>query len=361
MRVLVVTRRTHALNPRGLLARGRHPHRMTACLRTKWARSSRAQVTFIEFGIVVRPFQPRRVWIGSAFGGVTGSSPYWRFRSRAGSSVAGAVRRPHQRFPGFVAEPARYHPATRRLATADAPQAPASILAVDDCNSPQTDPSHRAQRRLGRAARPAPTCGTERQLPRRRAPSSTRSAATGRSPSTPRAAHSTRNAILLAPAEIGTRRRRLTAERLGRPRSSRRLAHARGIEPAPWLPPIPVTTATARARASPFAAASSTWRACSPTAACCTLLLGRMSSIRTSCGSLTTPAAISSHSIESRLLTYVDGRLRVEGMHAFLASRGIHLARRRRTTTPTETAYGLAQRKGRTVERAHSRRGAWPR
>ena len=32
------------------------------------------------------------------------------------------VRHPHQRFPGFVAEPARYHSASGRPATADAPQ-----------------------------------------------------------------------------------------------------------------------------------------------------------------------------------------------------------------------------------------------
>jgi hypothetical protein len=47
------------------------------------------------------------------------------------------------------------------------------------------------------------------------------------------------NAILLAPAEIRTRRRRLTAERQASASLLRRLARARGVEPAPWLPAIP--------------------------------------------------------------------------------------------------------------------------
>jgi hypothetical protein len=42
-------------------------------------------------------------------------------------------------------------------------------------------------------------------------------------------------AVVLAPAEIGTRRRQLTAERQESASLLRRLARARGIEPAPWL------------------------------------------------------------------------------------------------------------------------------
>jgi beta-phosphoglucomutase-like phosphatase (HAD superfamily) len=50
---------------------------------------------------------------------------------------------------------------------------------------------------------------------------------------------------------------------------------------------------------------------------------------------------------ETDYRAYMDGRPRLEGVHAFLASRGIHLPEGRpRDSAGAETAYGLARRKG---------------
>ncbi len=54
---------------------------------------------------------------------------------------------------------------------------------------------------------------------------------------------------------------------------------------------------------------------------------------------------------------YLDGRLRIEGVHAFLASRGIHLPEGRpEDCADAETAYGFARHKGELVERGLRRR-----
>jgi HAD superfamily hydrolase (TIGR01509 family) len=55
---------------------------------------------------------------------------------------------------------------------------------------------------------------------------------------------------------------------------------------------------------------------------------------------------------------YVDGRSRLEGVHAFLDSRGVRLPEGRRDgPAEADTACGLAQRKGQAMERALVRRG----
>jgi beta-phosphoglucomutase-like phosphatase (HAD superfamily) len=56
---------------------------------------------------------------------------------------------------------------------------------------------------------------------------------------------------------------------------------------------------------------------------------------------------------------YIDGRPRREGIHAFLASRGIHLPEGRADdSAAAETANGLARHKGEALELALSRRSA---
>ncbi|HTR32247.1 MAG TPA: HAD-IA family hydrolase [Gaiellaceae bacterium] len=56
--------------------------------------------------------------------------------------------------------------------------------------------------------------------------------------------------------------------------------------------------------------------------------------------------------------TYLDGRPRLEGIHGFLASRGISLPDGRPGDPPeAETAYGVAARKGVALERVMHRRG----
>ncbi len=56
--------------------------------------------------------------------------------------------------------------------------------------------------------------------------------------------------------------------------------------------------------------------------------------------------------------TYVEGRPRLEGVHSFLASRGIEIAEGRPgDPADSNTAYGLARRKGEVLERRLEERG----
>ena len=56
--------------------------------------------------------------------------------------------------------------------------------------------------------------------------------------------------------------------------------------------------------------------------------------------------------------TYIDGRLRLEGIHAFLDSRGIRLPEGRLDDPPwADTACGLAKRKGEALARGLQQRG----
>ncbi len=61
---------------------------------------------------------------------------------------------------------------------------------------------------------------------------------------------------------------------------------------------------------------------------------------------------------EADYLTYIDGRPRLEGVHAFLDSRGIRLPEGRPDDhADAETAYGLARRKGEALARSLHGRG----
>jgi len=163
---------------------------------------------------------------------------------------------------------------------------------------------------------------------------------------------------LLAPAEIATRRRALVAERHELATLLRRLARARGISPPPWL-------AATIVRPS-MLGLGQTVRGC----------VFDLDGVLTDSGLL--HAASWAEVFDGYLLRlahdtgrqfipfdpaddyrmYLDGRLRIEGVHAFLASRGIHLAEGRPDDDASaETAYGLARHKGELLERALRRRG----
>ncbi len=60
----------------------------------------------------------------------------------------------------------------------------------------------------------------------------------------------------------------------------------------------------------------------------------------------------------SDYVAYLDGRPRLEGIHLFLASRGIQIPEGRRgDPAEADTAYGLARRKGQVLERRLNERG----
>jgi beta-phosphoglucomutase-like phosphatase (HAD superfamily) len=163
---------------------------------------------------------------------------------------------------------------------------------------------------------------------------------------------------ILPAAELASRRRRLTAERLGSGTLLGQLAHVRGIKPEPWLPPIPVT---------PFLLGLDK---------CVQGCIFDLEGVLTDSGPL--HAAAWAHVFDSYLLglahdtgwqfapfdpasdylTYLDGRLRIDGIHAFLASRGLRVPEGRAQDSPdASTAYGLARRKGQLLARALETRG----
>jgi beta-phosphoglucomutase-like phosphatase (HAD superfamily) len=147
--------------------------------------------------------------------------------------------------------------------------------------------------------------------------------------------------------ELGQRRAQLVQERVETTRALTRLARVTGVHPTPWLSPVPV-------RAEMLGLA--------PTVACCVFDLD---GVLTDSGVLHAWAwgevldqflqQISDragwHFIpfdrDADYREYIEGRPRLEGIHAFLASRGIRLPEGR-FDDPADagTAYGLARRKG---------------
>lgn len=162
----------------------------------------------------------------------------------------------------------------------------------------------------------------------------------------------------LAPDELGRRQRELGKERRETARMLVRFAATAGIKPAPWLSQVPVTP---RMLGLP-----STVRAC----------LFDLDGVLTDSGVLHAWAwgevfdglllrlseRLGWHFIPfdrgDDYLTYLDGRPRLEGVHAFLGSRGIQLPEGRPDDpADADTAYGLARRKGDALERGLHRRG----
>jgi HAD superfamily hydrolase (TIGR01509 family) len=158
--------------------------------------------------------------------------------------------------------------------------------------------------------------------------------------------------------ELAERRRRLVLERRETAASLARLARAAGVRPAPWLSPVPVTPH----------------------------LLGLSAGVRACIfdveGVLTDGAVLHASAwgevFDDFLLRlsdktgwhlvpfdrvadyrdYIDGRSRLEGVHAFLGSRGVRLPEGRvDDPADADTACGLAKRKGEALARGLRGRG----
>ncbi|HSC92184.1 MAG TPA: HAD family hydrolase [Gaiellaceae bacterium] len=162
----------------------------------------------------------------------------------------------------------------------------------------------------------------------------------------------------LPDAERQRQRRELDRERAETAALLRRLATVAGVRPAPWLSPVPVTT---RMLGLP------------PTVKAC---LFDLDGVLTDSGVLHAWAwgevfdglllrmgeRTGWHFIpfdrDDDYRTFVDGRSRLEGVHAFLGSRGIRLPEGRPDDpADADTACGLATRKGEAVARGLQRRG----
>src|SRR5581483_10515404 len=160
------------------------------------------------------------------------------------------------------------------------------------------------------------------------------------------------------PEERGLRRRALARERAETARSLRRLAAVTGAHHVPWISPIPVSRSSLGLGAS--------------TAACIFDLDGVLTD------SAVLHAAAWGEIFDDLLLrlaqetdrqfvpfdrdadyrAYLDSRPRLEGIHAFLRSRGVRLPEGERDDpADAETAHGLARRKNEALKRIMHRRG----
>ncbi len=161
----------------------------------------------------------------------------------------------------------------------------------------------------------------------------------------------------LSASELGRRRRGLVQERQQTAELLTRLGSLIRVGPAPWLSPVPVTTKMLGLE---------------PVSACLFDLDGVLTD------SAVLHALAWGEVFDEFLLrldektgwhfipfdsdadyrAYIDGRPRLEGVHAFLASRGIRLPEGRpEDPSGADTAYGLASRKGDALARGMRRRG----
>jgi beta-phosphoglucomutase-like phosphatase (HAD superfamily) len=162
----------------------------------------------------------------------------------------------------------------------------------------------------------------------------------------------------LPDAELGRWRYEHTDERKQTAIALARLAQTARVRPAPWLPPIAIT--------AKMLGLPETVQAC----------LFDLDGVLTDSGVLHARAWAAAfdeflqrvaernrwHFIpfdrEADYLAYIDGRPRLEGVHAFLESRGIRLPEGRLDDPAhAETAHGLARRKGEALARSLHGRG----
>ena len=159
--------------------------------------------------------------------------------------------------------------------------------------------------------------------------------------------------------ELSHRRTRLVEERLEAARSLTRLAQIEVVHPAPWLSPVPIDNGMLGLQAT--------------VAAC----LFDLDGVLTDSGVL--HAWAWGEALDQFLLRvseragwhfipfdrtadyreYIDGRPRLEGIHAFLGSRGIRLPEGDPDDPPeADTAYGLAAQKAAMLSRGLRKRGS---
>jgi HAD superfamily hydrolase (TIGR01509 family) len=162
----------------------------------------------------------------------------------------------------------------------------------------------------------------------------------------------------LTDLELRERQTRLRLEREGVAQLLADVAGMTRAVPAPWLSPVPVTNA--------MLGLPATVRACLFDVEGVLTDSGRVHAVAwgdvfdeflMGVGERTTWPFIP-FDRRSDYASYLDGRPRLEGIHLFLASRGIQIAEGRPgDPADADTAHGLARRKGRALERRLNERG----
>jgi beta-phosphoglucomutase-like phosphatase (HAD superfamily) len=163
---------------------------------------------------------------------------------------------------------------------------------------------------------------------------------------------------LLPAPELERRQRELARERQETAKALRRLANVTGVRPVPWLSPVPVTTK--------MLGLPDTTRAClfdldgvlTDSAVLHAWAWGEVFDEFLLRLSEKTGWQFIPFERESDYNAYIDGRTRLEGIHAFLDSRGIRLREGRADDPVTaDSAEGLAKRKGEMLSRGLRQHG----
>jgi HAD superfamily hydrolase (TIGR01509 family) len=166
-------------------------------------------------------------------------------------------------------------------------------------------------------------------------------------------------AASLPTPELARQKTQLVQERLETAAALTGLARVTGVHPAPWLSPVPVS--------NEMLGVPETVTSC----------LFDLDGVLTDSGLLHAWAwgealdpfllhlsekahwHFTPFDREADYRAYIDGRPRLEGVHAFLASRGIRLSEGRfDDPSDADTAYGLARRKGELLGRGLRQRGS---
>jgi HAD superfamily hydrolase (TIGR01509 family) len=162
----------------------------------------------------------------------------------------------------------------------------------------------------------------------------------------------------LTPQELGQRRSSLTREREQTACMLARLARVSGARPAPWLSPVPVTPQTLGLPAHVTACLFDLDGVLTDSGALQALAWGEVFDDLLLRHAERTGWHFIPFDRDADYRAYIDGRPRLEGVDAFLASRGIRLPEGR-PDDPAEadTAQGLARHKSETLARGLHERG----
>jgi HAD superfamily hydrolase (TIGR01509 family) len=162
----------------------------------------------------------------------------------------------------------------------------------------------------------------------------------------------------LPPSDLGQRRRELVRERQQTAEMLARLARSTGVRSVPWLAPVPVSTKMLGLPGTVTACLFDLDGVLTDSAALHASAWGEVFDELLSRLSEKTRRPFVPFDPNADYRAYLDGRPRIEGVHAFLASRGIGLPEGRFVDPAgVDTAWGLANRKGDAVARGLRRRG----
>jgi beta-phosphoglucomutase-like phosphatase (HAD superfamily) len=163
---------------------------------------------------------------------------------------------------------------------------------------------------------------------------------------------------LLPAPELERRQRELAWERQETAKVLRRLANVTGVRPVPWLSPVPVTTKMLGLPATTRACLFDLDGVLTDSAVLHAWAWGEVFDEFLLRLSEKTGWHFIPFDRRTDYSAYIDGRTRIEGIHAFLDSRGIRL-REGRVDDPAQadSAEGLAKRKGEVLSRGLRQHG----